>query len=179
MFVLIILSIVCNIVPMIILPLFYETIPNNIPAFVDFWGNTIVSIEKSYITIFRLPFMGLILSIICIIMYSIKLSGENNKFNKIIWSVVAFIGALKMGITSLEILFYENMETIKIFRIVVMVLVVIGILVLIYGLLKMYKNKIPFNEYKDGIKNYRIKFIGIFGALCVYIIIALMPMYIK
>jgi hypothetical protein len=33
-----------------------------------------------------------------------------------------------MGITSMEILFYENMETIKLFRIIVMVLVVIGIM---------------------------------------------------
>jgi hypothetical protein len=179
MFFLIILSIVCNVVPMVILSLFYNAIPNNVPAFVDFLGNTVVSMEKTYISILRLPFMGLLLSIICIIMYSIKLSGENGKFNKIIWSVVAFICALKMGITSMEILFYENMETIKLFRIIVMVLVVIGIMALIYGVLKMYKNKIPFNEYKDGIKNNRLKLIGIIGTLGLYIIIAFIPMYIK
>jgi hypothetical protein len=164
---------------MVILPLFYNAIPNNVPTFVDFLGNTVVSMEKSYISILRLPFMGLLLSIICMIMYSIKISGENGKFNKIIWSVVAFICALKMGITSIEILFYENMGTIKLFRIIVMILVVIGITILIYGVLKMYKNRIPFNEYKDGIKNNKLKFIGIIGTLGLYIIIVFMPMYIK
>jgi hypothetical protein len=43
----------------------------------------------------------------------------------------------------------------------------------------MYKNKIPFNEYKDGIKNNKLKFIGIIGTLGLYIIIVFMPMYIK
>jgi len=109
-------------------------------------------------------------------MYKINLSGKNGKFNKIIWSIVAFIGSLKMGITSMEILFYENIEIVNIFRIIIMVLVIIGIAVLIYGLIKMYKNKIPIDEYKIGIKNNNIKIIGI---LCVYIIIVLMPMYIK
>jgi uncharacterized membrane protein YidH (DUF202 family) len=84
-----------------------------------------------------------------------------------------------MGITSMEILFYENMETIRLFRIIVMVFVVIGIMVLIYGVLKMYKNKILFNEYKDRIKNNKLKFIGIIGALGLYIIITFIPIYIK
>jgi hypothetical protein len=161
---------------MVILPLVYENIPNNIPAFVDFFGNTVVSMEKTYISIFRLPIMGLLLSIICLIMYKIKLIGEKEKFNKIIWSVIAIIGALKMGITSMEILFYENIEIINIFRIIILVLVIIGIVVLIYGLLKIYKSKIPINEYKTGFKNNSIKIIGI---LCIYIIIAFMPIYIK
>ncbi|MCL2801370.1 MAG: hypothetical protein FWD28_06400 [Treponema sp.] len=161
---------------MIILPIFYGAIPNDVPAFVDFFGNTIVSMEKSYLSILRLPIMGLLLSIICIIMYKINLSGENGKFNKIIWSIAAFIGSLKMGITSMEILFYENMEIINIFRIIITVLVIIGIMVLVYALIKMYKNKIPIEEYKIGIKNNSIKIIGI---LCIYIIIVFMPMYIK
>jgi hypothetical protein len=173
---LIILSIICNIVPMVILPLVYESIPSSIPAFVDLLGNPVILMEKSYISIFRLPFMGLLFSIICIIMYSIKLTGENVKLNKIIWSVVAFIGSLKMGITSLEILFYENMETIKYFRIIILALVAIGIVILIYGVLKMYKNKLPLMEYRNGINKTKIKIIG---TLCLYIIIALMPMYIK
>jgi uncharacterized membrane protein YidH (DUF202 family) len=81
-----------------------------------------------------------------------------------------------MGITSLEIIFYEKMETIKYFRITVFVLVIIGIIILIYGLIKMYRNKITFTEYKNRINENKILIIGIIFA---YIIIALMPMYIK
>jgi hypothetical protein len=174
--VLIILSIFCNFVPIIILSLFYNNIPNNIPAFVDLMGNPVIYLGKTYLSIFRLPIMGILLSIICIKMYLIKLTEENNKFNKIIWSVVAFIGSLKMGITSLEIIFYENLNVINIFRISVLILVIIGIIILLYGLLKLYKNKITFVDYKIGINNGKII---IFGALLTYIIIALMPIYVK
>ncbi|MDR2485026.1 MAG: hypothetical protein LBD55_06495 [Treponema sp.] len=174
--VLIILSIVYNIVPMVILPLFYKKIPDNIPAFVDLSGNTVVSMEKSYISIIRLPFMGILLSVVCIIMYSMPLNNENKKFNKIIWPVISFIVSLKMGITSLEIIFYENMEIIKYFRISVLILVIIGITILVYGLIKMYKNKIPFMEYKNRIHKNKIIITGIIIA---YIITALMPVYLK
>jgi hypothetical protein len=108
-------------------------------------------------------------------MYKIEFAGENTKFNKIIWSIVAFIGSLKMGITSMEILFYENIEIINISRAIIWILVIIGISVLIYGLIKINKNKIPINEYKIGIKNNSIKIIGI---LCVYIILVFMPMFL-
>jgi hypothetical protein len=173
---LIIFSIICNIIPMVILPLFYENIPNNIPAFVDFLGNPIVLMEKSYISIFRLPFMGILLSIICIIMYSINLPNEYKRPNKVIWSVIASIGSLKMGITSLEILFYKDLEIIKYFRISVLILVIIGIIILVYGLIKIYKNNMPFSEYKNGINKNKIKITGI---IIVYIIIVLMPLYLK
>ena len=176
MLILIIFSIICNLAPMAILPVFYETIPNSIPAFVDFFGNTIVSMEKSYISILRLPLMGLTLSFLCIVMYSIKISEENEKFNKIIWSVAAFIGALKMGITSMEILFYENMELVQRFRLIIMVMVILGIIVLLYGLYKMYKNKIQLSDYKTGVINNRIKIIV---TLCLYVALVLMPVYLK
>ena len=172
----IILSIIFNIMPMVILPLVYKNIPNSIPAFVDLWGNTVVSMEKSYLSIFRLPVMGSLLSIICIIMYKIKFVNENKKLNKMIWQVIAFIGSLKMRITSLEIIFYERMEIIKYFRITVFVLVITGIIILIYSLIKIYKNKTIFTEYKNGVnKNKKL----IMGIMSIYIIIALMPIYIK
>jgi hypothetical protein len=160
---------------MVVLPLVYDIIPNSVPAFVDFWGNAIISMEKSYIAILRLPFMGILLSILCLIMYSLKIYGENGKLNKIVWSMVALIGALKMGIQSMEILFYENLETIYILRIIIFILILIGIIILVYSVLRMNKNKIQYSEYKIGIKNNRIKIIGI---ICVYIITVLIPFYI-
>ena len=176
MFILIILSIIFNLVPMIILPLAYDIIPNNVPVFLDFWGNTIISMEKSFISILRLPFMGLLLSLLCWTMYSLKITGKNESFNKIIWSIVALVGSLKMGIQSMEILFYENVKIVNIFRISIIVFVLIGVVILVYGILKMYKNKIEYSEYKIGLNNNRIKIIGI---LCVYIIVVLIPFYIK
>jgi uncharacterized membrane protein len=109
-------------------------------------------------------------------MHKIQFEGENNTVNKMIWPVIAVIGSLKMGITSLEILFYENMETIKYFRMSIFVLVIIGIIILIYGLIKMNKHKTAFMEYKNCIHNNKIVITGILFA---YVIIALMPVYMK
>ena len=176
MFFLIALSVICNIAPMVILPLAYDLIPDKIPAYMDFFGNTVSYMEKSYITIFRLPMMGLLMTIICIIMYSTKLTNYNKGINKIIWSVVAFIGTLKMGITSMEILFYDNIEVKGYFRTSVWILVVIGVLVLISGIVIMHKNKITFAEYRNKINSNRL---GIFSVFILYVIFTLMPMYIN
>jgi hypothetical protein len=164
------------VLPIIILSIFYKNIPQNIPAFVDLWGNTIVSMEKSYISILRLPVMGILLSIICIIMYLINLPNEKRKINKKIWSIIAFIGSLKMGLTSLEILFYENMDIINYFRIFIFILVISGIIILLYGLLKLYRKKIIFLEYKNGINKNKIIIILL---LILYILIVIMPVYYK
>jgi hypothetical protein len=61
-------------------------------------GNVMISVEKTTITIFRLPFMGIIFSMVCLIRYTVKLPAVKQKNNKIIWSIVALIGSLKMGI---------------------------------------------------------------------------------
>ena len=170
----IILSIVLNIIPTVVLPLLYHVIPDSIPAFVDFLGHPIVLMEKSYLSIFRLTVMGILLSMLCIVMYNIKL--EHKKLNQIIWRTIACITSLKMGITSLEVLFFENTETVKYFRLAVFILVIVGIIILLGALIKMYKDKYVFTEYKKDLQKNKILLSGI---LLVYIITALMPFYIQ
>jgi uncharacterized membrane protein len=172
----IVLSFVFNIIPLVILPVFYQNIPDTVPAFVDLLGNPVVSMGKSYPAIFRLPLMGVLLSIVCLVMYRIKLDGENQKLNQIIWRAAACITALKMEITSLEILFYEKAQALKFLRLAVLAIVITGAAILIYGAVKMYKNKIPFTEYKEGMTKTKIP---IALSLVLYILIALMPLYIK
>ena len=170
----IILSIVLNIIPTVVLPLLYHVIPDSIPAFVDFLGHPIVLMKKSYLSIFRLPVMGILLSMLCIVMYNIKL--EHKKPNQIIWRTIACITSLKMGITSLEVLFFENTETVKYFRLAVFILVIVGIIILLGALIKMYKDKYVFTEYKKDLQKNKILLSGI---LLAYIITALMPFYIQ
>lgn len=172
---LLIVSFVLNFIPIIVLPMVYNSIPDTIPAFVDFTGRAMVSIEKTYFTIFRLPLMGIILSIVCLIMYSAKLSGIKQKYNKILWSIVAIIGALKMGLTSIEVCFSKNIELVKYFRITVFILSGIGILALLYGIIKIYKNKIKMAEYSNGINKIKGIIIGIL--LLAYILITIIPVY--
>jgi uncharacterized membrane protein len=56
--ILLIISVILNIIPIIVLPMFYNNIPDNIPAYVDFMGNTLITVEKTNFTISRLPMMG-------------------------------------------------------------------------------------------------------------------------
>jgi hypothetical protein len=172
----IVLAFVFNIIPIVILPVFYQRIPDIIPAFVDLLGSPVVSIEKSYLAILRLPAMGVQLSIICLIMYKTKFDGEHKRLNQIIWRAAACIAALKMGITSMEIMFYEKLEIIKYFRIAVFILTIIGIIVLISGLIKMYKTKAAFTEYKKVLTINKILIVCVLG---LYVIIALMPLFNK
>jgi len=176
MFFLLVLLVICNVMPMLVLLLSYENIPNYIPAFVNLFGNTVVLMEKSLVSIFRLPLMGLILTIISVLMYSIKLPGENGKLNKMVWLAVAFIGSLKTGLTSMGVLFYGNVETANTFRIVILIFVAIGVAVLACGLVKMHRDKIPLAKYKNSANRHKVKIIGL---MCAYVLVALMPFYMR
>jgi uncharacterized membrane protein len=173
--VLLIASFVLNLIPIIVLPMVYSNIPDTVPAFVDFTGRAVISIKKTYVTIFRLPLMGIIFSIVCLIMYSVKLSGVKQKYNRIVWSIAAFIGALKMGLTSIEICFSENIELVKYFRITVFILSGIGIFALVYGITKIYKNEIKMAEYRNGVHKTKGIIIGIL--LLAYILVTIIPVY--
>ncbi|MDR2798431.1 MAG: hypothetical protein LBB80_08805 [Treponema sp.] len=172
---LLIVSIILNIIPIIVLPMLYNNLPNDIPAYVDFLGNVMVSVEKNNLTILRLPLMGIIFSMVCFIMYTVKLPDIKQKYNKIIWSIVAFIGSIKMGVTSIEVCLYENLEYIKIFRILVFVLSGTGIITLLYDVIKIYKNKVKVVQYKNGLNKMKIIIVGIL--LLVYVLITIIPVY--
>jgi uncharacterized membrane protein len=146
-----------------------------IPAFVDFAGNPIYYIPKSYISIMRLPLMGILLTAVCYIMYLEKLPDEAKKISKLIWPVAALICSLKTGITSLDILFNQGQAVIR-FRAFVIILVLAGIAVLVYGLMKLMKNKLSLidkNEFSKG----KIYLIG--GIVCVYVVIVLMTRFLR
>jgi uncharacterized membrane protein len=80
---LLIVSFVLNIIPIIVVPMLYTNIPNTISVYVDFMGKVMISVEKTNITIFRLPFMGIIFSTVCLIMYTVKLPALKQKYNKL------------------------------------------------------------------------------------------------
>lgn len=94
---LLIVSFVLNIIPIIVVPMLYTNIPNTISAYVDFMGKVMISVEKTKLQFFVCLFMGIIFSTVCLIMYTVKLPALKQKYNKIIWSILALIGALKMA----------------------------------------------------------------------------------
>jgi len=176
MMILIVLSLLCNLAPLVLLLLWYANIPASIPAFVDLWGNAIMFVDKSYLTVSRLPMMGIILTALCVVMYGIQLPKEKRRFNKIIWAIVAFIASLKMGLTSLEVLFIRSTAAIQYFRIAILILVVAGVIVLGGAAFKLYKNNIQWQEYKSGMS--KIRTIIVAALVMVYVAIAAMPSYI-
>ncbi|MCZ2129091.1 MAG: DUF1648 domain-containing protein, partial [Bacteroidia bacterium] len=99
---LITLSVIMTIIPFVLLPIFYESIPQQIPAFVDIKGNPTLMMNKSIFSVFRLPLMGIMTQIACFTMYLVKIEYEKEK-NKLLWLSISFLAALKMSFTSLEV----------------------------------------------------------------------------
>lgn len=54
------LSAFISVLPFLILTLFYDLIPAQVPLFVDLAGNPTIMASKSLLSVFRLPTMGLI-----------------------------------------------------------------------------------------------------------------------
>jgi len=171
------IAVIIAIAPFIILPVFFNNIPPNIPAFVDVFGNPTQIMATSYLSIFRLPLMGIVLQVICLLMFMLKLGDQEIKSNRLTWSIISIIISLKMSLTSLEVFIYNNSFLLQIFRIVILILVVSGIIVLIMSILKLCKNyKNYFKDYFTKILNWKLAVI--ITSICCYIILVLMPFYI-
>jgi uncharacterized membrane protein len=173
------ISLIMSILPFPILAFLYELVPSQVPLFVDLAGNPTVMTTKSIFSVFRLPTMGLMVQAICIIMYLIDFNDISKlKTNKRIWLAISFIGAIKMSITSLEILIYENTLVLNIFRTSVLITVIVAVIILLYNLFVLYReDKNQFlKEYHKAISKGQYNAIAI--ALAAYILLVFLPIFI-
>lgn len=169
----IILSVLITISPFILLPIFYENIPQQVPVFVDIKGNPTLMINKNIFSVFRLPFMGVMTQIVCFTMYSVKLEYEKEK-NQLLWLSVSFLAALKMSFTSMEVLIYDNSKTLNIFRTVILIVVCIAVVCIVffgYSLYKKYDRQ--FTQYFSKVSKQQktlllLSFVG-------YVLLTLFP----
>lgn len=137
--ILIILSVIITISPFVLLPVFYDSIPQQVPVFVDMKGNPTLMTDKSYFSVFRLPLMGIMTQVICFTMFSVKLKYGRQK-NQLLWLSVSFLATLKMSITSMEVLIYENPETLNLLRTIVWVAICIAVVSIVFNVYSLYKN---------------------------------------
>lgn len=168
------LTVILTIIPFVLLPIFYDSIPQQVPAFVDIKGNPTLTMNKSAFSVFRLPFMAIMTQIACFTMYSVKLEYEKEK-NQLLWLSVSFLAALKMSLTSMEVLIYDNSEMLNIFRTIVLIVVciaVVGIVVYGYSLYKKYNKQ--FIQYFSKVSKLQktLLFISLIG----YVLLTLFPL---
>ena len=170
----IILSIILTICPFILLPLFYQHIPEQIPAFVDIKRNPTLMMNKNAFSIFRLPLMGTVTQIICFTMFSVKLEYEREK-NKFLWLLVSIMAGLKMSLTSMEVLIYDNTELLNIFRTIILISVciaVVGIIFYGYTLYKKYNKQLIQYFSKVSKLQKTLLFLSLIG----YVLLTLFPL---
>lgn len=170
---LILLSWILTISPFIVLLLFYNQIPQQIPAFLDLKGNPAVWIQKSIPAVLRLPIMGLMIQGLCYTMFFTSRE-EARIRNEYLWSSVSFSAALKMSLTSVEILFYNNPSLFSWLRNIVFIVIlaaVINILVNLYELYKTYQGN--FLVYFSAVNNLQKILITLF--LTGYLLFVLLP----
>ncbi|MGI1659447.1 MAG: hypothetical protein ACRKFN_10755 [Desulfitobacterium sp.] len=170
------LSAFISILPFPLLTLLYDLIPAQVPLFVDLAGNPTVMASKSLLSVFRLPTMGLMIQVICIAMFSLKFSNKlQAKTNSIIWLGISLIGALKMSLTSMEVLIFGNEYLLNAFRIFIWITVLAGVALLLYGSFVLYKEQGNefLKKYQKVINKWQ--YIAISIALVVYIIMVFIP----
>lgn len=170
------LSAIISVFPFPLLTLLYDLIPAQVPLFVDLAGNPTVMASKSLLSVFRLPTMGLMIQVICLAMFSLKFRNElQNKTNRMIWLAISFVGAVKMSLTSMEVLIYGNLYMLNAFRIIIWVTVTLGVVLLLYGSFMLYKQQGNefLKEYQKVITKWQ--YISISIALAVYIIMVFIP----
>lgn len=133
-----ILSVIITISPFVLLPVFYDNIPQEVAIFVDMKGNPILMMDKSFFSVFRLPLMGIMTQIICFTMFSVKLEYERER-NQTLWLTVSFLAALKMSLTSMEVLIYDNVEMLNIVRAIILIVVCIAVVSIVFNVYSLYK----------------------------------------
>ncbi|NCC71352.1 hypothetical protein EOM09_07270 [bacterium] len=175
---LLIISLILSAVPFIVIPIFFNIIPPTIPAFMNFAGNSVLTMKTTYVSVFRLPLMGLALQGVCIVMFFLNLPKDKEKKNKILWLMVSLLAALKMSLTSLEVFIYDNRLLLTTFRIIITVIVAIAIIILFKNAFFLFKDKDKgLKEYLKIILKRQSLLVILF--IIIYIVLVLMPFYLS
>lgn len=168
------LSIILAISPFVLLPILYDYIPQQVPAFVDINGNPTVMINKNAFIIFRLPLMGAMTQIICFTMFSLKLDYERDK-NELLWLFLSIMVGLKMSLTSMEVLIYDNTEWLNIFRTIILMTVCIALVgIVFYGYILYKKYNKKFIQYFSKVNKFQKTLL--FMALIGYVLLTFFPL---
>lgn len=139
-----ILDLLLTFLPFLIIGLNYSSMPERLPIFVNLLGEPLVLAGKSFFTAFRLPFMAVILQLICLVMYlggrgNITQAGKSMALFRGFWVAGAFTAAVKVSFSSLEYTGVFPPEFNNIFRVVVLGAALAGVTFLLLALIGLYK----------------------------------------
>jgi uncharacterized membrane protein len=172
--ILITISVIITVIPFVLLSIYYDRLPDQIAVFVDINGSPTMLMDKSIFSVFRLPVMGVITQIICFTMYWIKLDYEREK-NQRLWLSVSVLAALKMSLTSIEVLIYTKQDLFNLIRIIVLIVIFLAIASIAFNLYSLYNryNK-HFMEYFS--KVYPLHKILLFLSFTFYLLLVIFPL---
>ncbi|MCR6641884.1 MAG: DUF1648 domain-containing protein [Sporocytophaga sp.] len=172
--ILISISLIITGIPFVLLSIYYDCLPDQIAVFVDINGSPTMLMDKSIFSVFRLPVMGVMTQIICFTMYRIKLEYEREK-NQRLWLSVSVLAALKMSLTSIEVLIYTKQDLFNLIRITVLIVIFLAIVSIAFNLYSIY------NRYNKHFMEYFSKVqpshkILLFLSFTFYLLLVIFPL---
>jgi uncharacterized membrane protein len=134
-----VIALLIAVAPFVVLSIWFDAIPDTIPAFVDLFGRPVRVMSTSIVSVFRLPLMGLLFLAVCLTMRSVHFDDEKlDRLNRYLWNGAIVFGALKMSITSLEVL-VADASILSSMRAAVFAIVILAVITVLYSLFSMLK----------------------------------------
>ncbi len=143
---LLVLDALITIVPFILTGVFYPSMPEKIPLFVNIAGEPVVLADKSLFSAFRLPVMALILQGVCLSMYlgcrGNPMHGERSKaYFRNFWLAAALTAAFKMSASTLPYTGVVPGYLVPGFRSFTVAAALLGVLYMLLTLARMYRDE--------------------------------------
>ena len=126
---------IITLIPFVIISCFFQAIPANIPAFMDLSGHSLLLMNKDLFSVFRIPWMGVMLQITC---YTMFYGRYENGRHRELWRWIALSSALKMTLTSLEIIVFDNDPVFQWIRGIVFLLIMVTVAYICLKILLIY-----------------------------------------
>jgi hypothetical protein len=143
---LLIIDALLTIVPFVLTGIYYNSMPGNIPLFVNFMGEPLVFVEKTLLTAFRLPLMGLILQAVCLAMYlgcreAASAKPGTKGLQRNFWLAASLIAAIKLFASSVPFTGIILQDFVPAFRLVALFAALLGVAYLLACIVRLYREE--------------------------------------
>lgn len=137
---------IMTVVPFIMTGLYYPSMPDKMPLFLNLMGEPLVLADKTLLTAFRLPLMALILQAVCLVMY--LGCRENTRHNpktaelfRNFWLAASLAAAVKLSLSSIPYTGMVPHYIIPLFRSFTVAAALLGVMYLLMCLYRMLKQE--------------------------------------
>jgi uncharacterized membrane protein len=143
---LLIIDALLTLVPFVLTGIYYNSMPENIPLFVNFMGEPAVVTGKTLLTAFRLPVMALILQAVCLAMYlgcrEAALANPRTKaLQRNFWLAASLTAAIKLFASCVPFTGAIHQDLVPVFRLVAVMAAMLGVAYMLACIVRLYREE--------------------------------------